>query len=186
MKNIPRYYLKKIKRKKEKKKSSQLWDQARFLLPEVLHQVGLYRGEHARHSWFDPQHNRRVRWSRETGAEMKRLAGKLGCVCSGAVVTGLWYFSKDFWPRVLLIFPRGSRRCMHNRNSSCLCAILAPCVPHRHLLAGVITCSMIDVAAQQVPASFYLNSINVTLTVWAWGFFFFWHLGEEQSVHPAL
>lgn len=130
-----------------------------------IHRSGLYGSEHAHHSWFDPQHNCRVRWSHETGAEMKRLAGELGCVCSRAVVTGLWYFSKDFWARVLLIFLGGSCRCVHNRKRCCLCDILARCVPHRYLFAGVITWSVIDVAAQQVSASFYLNIINVTLTV---------------------
>lgn len=115
---------------------------------------------------------------------MKRLAGELGCVCSGAVVTGLWYFSKDFWARVLLVFLGGSRRCVHNRKRSCLCAILAQCVSRRYLLAGVIACSVIDVAAQQVSASFYLNIINVTLTFGHEIVFDNWV--EEQSVHPAL
>lgn len=33
----------------------------------------------------------------ETGAEMKRLegGGEVGCACSMAVLTGLWYFSKE-------------------------------------------------------------------------------------------
>lgn len=32
----------------------------------------------------------------ETGAEMKRLAwGEVGCAFSMAVLTGLWYFSKE-------------------------------------------------------------------------------------------
>lgn len=67
-------------------------------------------------------------------------------------MTGLWYFSKDFWVRALLIFLGGSRRCVHNRKRSCLCAVSARCVPHRYLLAGVIACLVIDVAAQQISA----------------------------------
>lgn len=131
-------------RKMEKRKDSislDYWRLSKGVIMQVwigfFHRAGLYSSKHARHSWFDPQHNCRVRWSHETGAEMKRLAGELGCVCSGAVVTGLWYFSKDFWARVLLGFLGGSHWCVHNRKRSCLCAILARCMPHRYLLAGV-------------------------------------------------
>lgn len=38
-------------------------------------------------------------------------------------------------------------------------------LPHRYLLEGVVVCSVIDVAAQQVSASSYVNIVNVTLVV---------------------
>jgi len=72
----------------------------------------------------------RLGWSCETGAEMKRLAGgSIGCACSVAVLTGLWYFSKEcecirVSQKTCLYFSRGctgvcDKRCVPLYPSAC-------------------------------------------------------------------
>lgn len=177
-------YKAQIDRKMEKRKDSICLDYRRLSKGVIMqvwivffHRAGLYSSKHARHSWFDPQHNCRVRWSHETGAEMKRLAGELGCVCSGAVVTGLWYFSKDFWARVLLGFLGGIA--LVRAQQEALLPLCYPSPVHATSLPAcrcINTCSVIDMAAgisiflsQHYQCDFDSSGMRLFLTVEGWG-----------------
>lgn len=98
---------------------------------------------------------------------MKRLAGELGCVCSGAVVTGLWYFSKDFWARVLSRISRGDRAGACTTGSAPAFVLPQPGACHIATCLQVYKHVFGDRHGSRYQHLFYGNVINVTLTVQA-------------------
>lgn len=80
----------------------------------------------------------------ETGAEMKRLAGgEVGCAFSMAVLTGLWYFSKEcecicVYQKNLLTFLLGLCRCLWLE--ACLYAIVLLCMLPKSACYCVYSC----------------------------------------------
>lgn len=76
---------------------------------------------------------------------MKRLAGELGRVCRSAVLTGLWYVSKDSGSGAAHV-SRGITQVRARQEVLLPWSYRSP-VAHRYLLVGVMACSRIDVAA---------------------------------------
>lgn len=145
-----------------------------------------YSSKHARHSWFDPQHNCRVRWSHETGAEMKKIGwGIRVCLLRSCCDRPLVFFQRllgSCAARISLgiVLVRAQQEAL--LRLCCLSLAHATSLPACRCINA---CLVIDVAAgsryQPLPIS--------TLSMWLWRFrhevvFDSWV--EEQSVRPAL